>query len=162
MTFDLQPTLVGELVELRPLREDDRDALYAVAKDPLIWEQHPEHDRWREPVFRAFFDGALASRGAFVVVDRATGEVVGSTRYHAADHRQVEIGWTFLCRSRWGGAFNAEMKRLMLDHAFRFVPRVIFVIGERNRRSRRAVEKLGATLAETRPDGKVVYALHRR
>jgi N-acetyltransferase len=156
-----QPTLTGDLLELRPLREDDWDALYAVARDPLIWEQHPASDRWQEPVFRAFFRDALASGGALVAVDRATGEVIGSSRYHGFDGQQVEIGWTFLARSRWGGRWNGEMKRLMLEHAFAFVPRVIFVIGANNRRSRRAVEKLGAALAESRPDGKVVYAIRR-
>jgi len=147
--MERQPVLRGELVELRPLRPDDFPALYAVASDPRIWEQHPAADRWREPVFREYFEGALASGGAFLVLDAGDGRVIGCTRYHGFDaaRREVEIGWTFLARSHWGGRYNGEMKRLLLDHAFRFVDRVIFVIGPENRRSRRAVEKIGGVRA---------------
>lgn len=165
--FDLQPTLVGELVALHPLAPTDLDALYAVARDPLIWAQHPAHDRHEEPVFRAFFAEALASGGAFLVRDRADARVIGSTRYHGLDpvRGEVEIGWTFLARSHWGGRHNGEMKRLMLAHAFRFVERVVFVIGERNVRSRQAVARIGAVLATpaTRADrpGSVVYEVTR-
>jgi RimJ/RimL family protein N-acetyltransferase len=146
MTFDPQPVLEGELLELRPLVAGDWDALYAVASDPSIWEQHPVSDRWREPVFRAFFDEALDSGGALVALDRADGRIIGSSRFHGWDagRREVEIGWTFLARDRWGGAWNGEMKRLMLGHAFRWADSVLFLIGPDNRRSQRAVEKLGA------------------
>jgi N-acetyltransferase len=148
MEFDAQPVLTGELVALRPLVPGDWDALYAVASDPLIWEQHPVSDRWREPVFRTFFDEALASGGALAALDRADGRMIGSSRFHGFDpeRREVEIGWTFLARSYWGGAYNGEMKRLMLDHAFRFVDGVLFLIGPLNRRSQGAVAKLGAIL----------------
>lgn len=165
MSFELQPTLIGDRIELRPLREDDFGALFAVAADPLIWEQHPNHDRWKEEVFREFFRGAMDSRGAFLAVDRADGRVIGSSRYHGYDEAksEIEIGWTFLARSHWGGVYNGEMKRLMLEHAFRFVRSVIFVIGPRNIRSQRAVEKIGGTFAGSRvePDGResVVYRL---
>lgn len=169
MSFELQPTLAGDLLELRPLRVTDWDHLYAVARDPLIWEQHPSSDRWKEPVFRAFFKEAIESGGALAAIDRATGQIVGSSRYHAysAERNEVEIGWTFLARSHWGGTFNGEMKRLMLGHAFRFVDNVVFVIGPKNMRSRKAVEKLGAVLAETRPNvttgrESVVYRLTSR
>jgi N-acetyltransferase len=154
MPFDLQPHLRGELVELRPLHADDFDALFAVASDPLIWEQHPASDRYKEEVFRAFFRDAMESGGAFVVHDLADGRVIGSSRYHAYDEvrSEVEIGWTFLARSHWGGRYNGEMKRLMLDHAFRFVERVVFLIGPSNIRSQRAVERIGAVRAGTRRD----------
>ena len=167
MPFELQPTLNGSLVNLRPLQPGDYEALYAVASDPLIWEQHPNHDRYQPEVFQAFFQGALESGGAFLVTDAATGEVIGSTRFNGYDEatREIEIGWTFLARSRWGGAYNGEMKRLLLEHAFQFVDRVLFVIGEHNVRSRRALEKIGGTLVDTRsePGGqsKVVYAITR-
>jgi N-acetyltransferase len=167
VTFELQPTLTGRLVRLRPLRPDDYDALYAVAGDPLIWEQHPNSDRYQPAVFQDFFRGALECGGAFLVTDAATGEVIGSTRFNGYDEakREIEIGWTFLARSRWGGAYNGEMKQLLLEHAFQFVDRVIFVIGERNVRSRRALEKIGGVLVDTRPEpngqGKVVYAITR-
>jgi RimJ/RimL family protein N-acetyltransferase len=146
MTFELQPTLRGELVELRPLREEDFDALFAVASDPLIWEQHPASDRYQERVFRDFFDGAMASGGAFIVMDGRSGAVIGSSRYfgYNAAESEVEIGWTFLARSHWGGKYNGEMKQLMLRHAFRFVKTVVFLIGPNNIRSQRAVEKIGA------------------
>jgi RimJ/RimL family protein N-acetyltransferase len=164
MITDLQPTLEGERVLLRPLRPDDFDALYAVARDPLIWEQHPASDRWQEPVFRKFFADALASGGAFLVVDRRTGEVVGSSRYHGYDaqKREVEIGWTFLARSHWGGHFNHEMKRLMLEHAFGFVDTVLFFVGVNNVRSQRAVERIGAArrgVQQRATSENAVYAL---
>jgi RimJ/RimL family protein N-acetyltransferase len=164
MITDLQPTLEGERVLLRPLRPDDFDALYAVARDPLIWEQHPASDRWQEPVFRKFFADALASGGAFLVIDRRTGEVVGSSRYHGYDaqKREVEIGWTFLARSHWGGHFNHEMKRLMLEHAFGFVDTVLFFVGVNNVRSQRAVERIGAArrgVQQRASSENAVYAL---
>ena len=154
MPFDSQPVLHGERLELRPLRAEDWEALYAVASDSLIWEQHPSRNRHELEVFRAFFDEALASGGALVAIDRANGLVIGSSRFHGYDEAtsEVEIGWTFLARLYWGGVYNGEMKRLMLAHAFRFVDSVIFVIGPQNLRSQKAVLKLGAVLtSETRP-----------
>jgi RimJ/RimL family protein N-acetyltransferase len=165
MPFELQPTLRGELVELRPLCEDDFAGLYAVASDPLIWEQHPASDRYREDVFREFFRGALESGGAFVVSDAKTGRPIGSTRFCGYDEgrSEIEIGWTFLARSHWGGVHNGEMKRLMLAHAFKFVESVVFLVGPDNMRSRRAVEKIGGVLDGSRPNAvgrdSVVYRI---
>jgi len=152
MPFELQPRLTGDLLELRPLRAEDFPELYAVATDPLIWEQHPSRDRYKEDVFTAFFREALESGGALVAVDRKDGRVIGSSRFHGYDEAksEVEIGWTFLARSHWGGVYNGEMKRLMLGHAFRFVTSVIFVIGTQNFRSQRAVEKIGGVRVGTR------------
>ncbi len=171
MEFDLQPTLTGTLLELRPLQPEDFDALFATASDPLIWEQHPESDRYERTVFQRYFDGAIESRGAFAIIERASGRIVGSSRYWnlKPDESEVEIGWTFLERAFWGGRYNAELKALMLDHAFRFVERVVFVVGENNLRSQKAVRKLGADLvgSEERaaPDGSVrrnvIFALTR-
>ena len=148
LLLDLQPHLVGRLVELRPLRADDYDALYVVASDPLIWEQHPD-ERWREDVFRGFFEQHLETGSALVILDRSDGRVIGTSRYHGYDPErgegEVEIGWTFLARSHWGGAVNGEVKQLMLEHAFGSVERVIFFVAPDNLRSRRAVEKIGAT-----------------
>jgi RimJ/RimL family protein N-acetyltransferase len=150
MPFDLQPTLKGELLELRPLREEDWQELYAVASDPLIWEQHPSSDRYKEDVFREFFRGAMECGGALIAIDVRDGRVVGSSRFYGYDEAasEIEIGWTFLARSHWGGVYNGEMKRLMLEHAFRFVKSVVFFVGPENLRSRKAVEKIGAV-----PDG---------
>ena len=152
MPFELQPTLTGTLLELRPLRRDDFDALYAAASDPLIWEQHPESDRYKRDVFQRYFDGAIESGGAFAVVDRQTGRVIGSSRYHGYDEAasEVEIGWTFLERAYWGGAYNREMKRLMVGHALTFVTRVVFLVGLTNTRSQRAMEKVGGVRAGIR------------
>src|SRR5262249_19838844 len=132
MQFELQPTLTGKLLALRPLREHDFEGLYAVASDPLIWEQHPRKDRHKREVFEEFFRGALESGGAFLVVDAATKTAIGSSRYHSwkPDESEVEIGYTFLARRCWGHTYNREMKKLMLDHAFRFVDNVVFAIGE--------------------------------
>jgi RimJ/RimL family protein N-acetyltransferase len=163
MPFNLQPTLNGELLELRPLRPGDWDALFAAASDPLIWEQHPESDRYKPNVFRRYFDGAMESGGAFAVIDRRTGGIIGSTRFHGYDEAasEIEIGWTFLTRDYWGGPYNREMKQLMLAHAFRFVGRVVFLVGPGNLRSQRAMEKIGATrLATTRRDS-VVFVIER-
>jgi RimJ/RimL family protein N-acetyltransferase len=154
MPFDLQPTLRGQLVELRPLRAEDFDNLFAVAGDPLIWEQHPARGRYREDQFRILFTESLESGGALIAIDRKDARVIGSSRYHAynEDGSEVEIGWTFLARSHWGGRYNGEMKRLMLQHAFRFVDRVVFLVGTDNLRSQRAVEKIGAVRAGARHD----------
>ena len=142
-----QPVLLGERLELRPLREGDWAALYAVAADPELWALHPANDRWREPVFRAFFDDALAGGGAMAAVLRESGAIVGSSRWQRhdpADGGSVEIGWTLLARAHWGSGLNLEMKRLMLGHAFQWVETVRFRVGEGNARSRRALAKIGA------------------
>jgi N-acetyltransferase len=156
MPFDLQPILKGELLELRPLRPEDFHDLYSVAADPLIWEQHPNSDRYQEEVFREFFRVALESGGALVAIDSKDGQVIGSSRFHGYDEEksEIEIGWTFLARSHWGGTYNREMKRLMLRHAFRFVESVIFLIGQENFRSQRAVEKIGGVRVGSRADGR--------
>jgi RimJ/RimL family protein N-acetyltransferase len=161
VTFDPQPRLAGELVEVRPLRADDFEALFDAASDPLIWDQHPD-DRHLPERFRVFFDEHLASGGALAVLDRRSGRVVGTTRFHGHDpgRDEVEIGWTFLRRSHWGGAVNGELKGLLLEHAFRSVETVVFLVHAGNLRSRRAVEKLGAVESGERR-GMVLYALRR-
>ena len=154
MTFEMQPILRSEILEVRPLRAGDFEELFSVASDPLIWEQHPNSDRYKHDVFRKFFDEALASGGAFVVIDRKTGRVIGSSRFNCHDlvRSEVEIGWTFLARSHWGGIYNRELKRLMMSHAFKFVDSVIFFIGSTNVRSQRALEKLGGVRIGTKTD----------
>lgn len=154
MPFDFQPTLKGTLVELRPLCANDSDELFAVASDPLIWEQHSVRDRYKADVFSALFRESLASRGALTALDCKDGRIIGSSRFHAynAQASEVEIGWTFLARSHWGGRYNREMKQLMLRHAFQFVKRVVFLIGPQNVRSQKAIEKLGGVRVGSRPD----------
>lgn len=149
--MDRQPVLEGERLLLRPLREDDWEELFAVASDPQVWTVHPAHDRWQEPVFRAFFADALAQGGALAVIEKASGAIVGSSRFQGhdpADGGSVEIGWTFLARRLWGGGYNAEMKRLMLQHALQYVERVEFRVGEANVISRRAMVNIGGILTD--------------
>jgi N-acetyltransferase len=148
-----QPLIGNERVRLRPLRVADFESLYAVAADPLVWEQHPNRDRYRRDVFEKWFEGALQSGGAALVFDAATDELIGSSRFYDHDPaaRTVLIGYTFLARSHWGGGYNPALKALMLGYAFRFVDRVLFHVGERNRRSRIAMERLGAVLRGSLP-----------
>jgi len=148
MSFDLQPKLENALIRLRPLRAEDFEQLYAVASDPLLWEQHPSRTRYQRDVFQNYFKGAMESGGALLVFDNRTGQVLGSSRFYDYDEaeRRVEIGYTFIARSHWGGHYNRALKTLMLDHAFQFVDSVVFHVGADNRRSRMAMEKLGATL----------------
>jgi len=146
--------LKGQLLELRPLRPEDYHDLFAVASDPLIWEQHPAKDRYKEDVFQRFLQDALESGGALIAIDSRDGQVIGSSRFHGYDEAmsEIEIGWTFLARSHWGGTYNREMKQLMLQHAFRYVKSVVFLIGPQNLRSQRAMEKIGGVRVGSRPD----------
>ena len=169
--INLQPELAGNGISLRPLAAADWAELYAVAADPLIWAGHPAHDRWQEPVFRAFFDQALASGGAMVTIDTASGALIGSSRYDLAraSPGEVEIGWTFLSRRYWGGTTNAAIKALMIAHALTRFDRVIFLVGGANIRSRRAMEKIGGVLTDRcfladmagTPVNHVIYAIDR-
>lgn len=171
--FDKQPSLEGRTVRLRPLAPNDFDGLYAVASDPLIWALHPASNRYQRPVFQKLFDESIASGGAMVVIHKASGSIIGSSRYNLRDPASgnVEIGWSYLARSYWGGATNGEVKALLLNHAFRFVDTVHFRVGETNLRSRRAVEKIGGILTDRRdelemPDGTkaihVIFEINRQ
>ncbi len=147
---DLQPVLEGPRLTLRPLRPEDWDEMFAAGADPEIWAVHPERHRYEEPLFRQFFDGGLECGGALTILDKSTGRMIGSSRYirHDPQRREIEIGWTFLTRAYWGGDYNRELKRLMLDHAFTFADTVVFWVGEDNLRSRRAMEKIGGVPRE--------------
>ena len=155
--FELQPSIENHWVRLEPLLAGDFDALYSIAADPLIWELHPSRNRYQREVFATYFEGAIESGGAFRVFDNITGALIGSSRYYDLDQAQrtVAIGYTFIARSHWGGQYNRALKTLMLEHAFRFVDRVIFHVGAANLRSRRAMEKLGGVLI-----GEVAMSYH--
>jgi RimJ/RimL family protein N-acetyltransferase len=171
MTPERQPVLEGERVLLRPSTPEDWDALFAVASDPLVWEVHPAHDRWQAPVFRAYFDAGIASGGALTIVNKATGAVIGSSRFDnwEPEADEIEIGWTYLARDYWGGSYNREIKRLMLDHIHRFVRTAVFTVGVDNVRSRKAMEKIGGTMRPGTVDRlmagamkpHVIYEIHR-
>jgi N-acetyltransferase len=163
--FDFQPTLTGLLIQLRPLRTSDFEPLYSVASDLLLWDQHPDKSRTTREGFAKFFEDALASRGTLVAVERVGDSMIGCSRFHTyrAEQQDVTIGYTFLARSHWGGTYNGEMKRLMLEHAFRFVDSVRFLVAEQNLRSRRAVEKLGAVDvgAEEHRELRIVHRIYQ-
>lgn len=164
--FELQPTLTGDLLKLRPVKPDDFAALYRAASDPLIWEQHPNSDRYKEEIFKGYFDGAIECGGALVILDAGTDEIIGSSRYYGLNEEtsEIEIGWTFLTTKYWGGTYNRELKNLMLSHAYKFVDHVLFFVGPNNLRSRKAVEKLGAVYVDTRSrfgGDSVVYRLSK-
>jgi RimJ/RimL family protein N-acetyltransferase len=148
--FDFQPILEGPRITVRPIATADWHDMFAAAADPGIWEQHPVPDRYTETSFRQYFDDAIDSGSAFAFVDRLSGEIIGSSRYHGLDpvKSEVEIGWTFLARAYWGGSYNAEIKQLLLDHAYLYVDTVVFWIGEANMRSRKATEKIGGELRD--------------
>jgi len=144
-SFNLQPTLENDIIRIVPLKADDFETLYAIASDPLIWEQHPNKDRYKREVFETFFKGAMESQGAFLVYDRKTGAAIGSSRYYEADEekKSIAIGYTFIARDHWGGTYNPSLKSLMMEHAFQHFDAVIYHIGALNIRSQKAMEKLG-------------------
>ena len=167
--FNLQPTLENDLLIIRPMQADDFDGLYKVASDPLVWAQHPAKDRYQLPVFTALFKDGLASGGAFVVIDKATGGIIGSTRFNPVKEsaNAIEIGWSYLACAYWGGVVNKSQKYLLMDYAFQYVDNVLFYINKDNVRSRKAVEKLGGTrithldgrLLDARSDVGVIYRI---
>ncbi len=168
----LQPTLQSDILILRPLKEDDFENLYTIASDPLIWEQHPAKDRYQRNVFEPFFKEAMDSKGAFAVIDKKTGEIIGSTRFHPVKEsgNAIEIGWTFLARNYWGGQYNISMKTLLMNHAFGFVDHVIFCVNEHNTRSQKAVKKIGGVrihqieniILEPRPGSTFMYCVRKK
>ncbi len=146
-TINWQPALLeDDLIQLLPLQTADFEALYEAASDPLIWEQHPEKERYKKDVFQLYFDNAIASKSAFIMLDKKSGKVIGSTRYHdyKPESSSIGIGYTFLIRECWGGLYNQSSKKLLLNHAFQYVDKVFFQIGTNNIRSQKATMKLGA------------------
>jgi len=143
--MNLQPTLHGELLELRPLQNEDYPALFEAASDPLIWEMHPQPDRYKPEVFKSFFAEAMASKGALVITDLKNLKIVGTSRYYDYDPKNssVVIGYAFLTREYWGGKYNWELKKLMVNYALGFVKTTFFHVGIANIRSQKAMLKIG-------------------
>ena len=150
LTPNLQPTLRSELLRLEPLKPEDFEALYQVAADPQIWEQHPNNDRYKVEVFRLYFDSAIASKGAFLIIEQNTNRIIGCTRYYHYEpqKRSVAIGYTFLAKAYWGGQYNKIAKQLLLDHIFSYVDKVYFFIGSQNIRSQKGTMRIGAKKLE--------------
>lgn len=146
MYINLQPTLENEFIRLQPLQQNDFERLYAVASDPLIWEQHPNKDRYKREAFQTYFEGAMESKGALLVIDTITGEVAGSSRFYDCNEaeKSLLIGYTFIARKYWGKTYNPAMKALMIDHAFQYVDNILFHIGANNTRSQIAIGRVGA------------------
>ena len=142
---NLQPTLQGESLTLRPVVPEDFHEMFEAASDPLIWEQHPASDRYKKEVFEKFFADALACNGGLTLLDSKTGKIIGSSRFYEADlsKSEVVIGFTFLTRKYWGGIYNKELKKLMMDYAFQFFDSILFHVGDKNLRSQKAMEKIG-------------------
>lgn len=144
--MNLQPVLKSDRLELRPMSESDFNDLYQAASDPLIWEMHPQPDRYKPDVFRKFFDDAIASKGALVVIDRTTSQIIGTSRFYdfRPENSSVIIGYTFLSRPYWGGSYNLDLKKLMINYALKSVKTAYFQVGIGNLRSQKAMEKIGA------------------
>lgn len=144
--INVQSILENEKVILYPLQEKDFEVLYAVASDPKIWEQHPNKDRWKKEVFKTFFDGAMQSKGAFKIVEKATGNTIGSTRIYDYNEQEnsIFIGYTFYAVQYWGKGINHAVKTIMLDYIFQSVSKVHFHIGANNIRSQVAIGRIGA------------------
>ena len=152
MRSQLTTRLEGQVVVLEPLEAHHKDGLFAAAQRPEIWQ-------WMAPIgesqesFSAWFDASLAEseagrEGVFATIDRASGEPIGSTRFHdwREVHRGVEIGWTWLSPSMWRTGANVEAKLLLLEYAFEHLRcvRVEFKTDARNERSRAALAALPA------------------
>ena len=146
MNFSIQPTLENDIVSLVPLEKHDFEELFDVASDPKVWEQHPNKERYKREVFENFFQGAMESKGAFLIIDQETEEALGSTRFYDFNENDnsIFIGYTFYGKKYWGKNYNSQVKKLMLDYIFQFVESVNFHVGSENYRSQKAMKKLGA------------------
>ena len=161
--MNLQPILGNQYITLQPITSNDFDALYLVASDPLIWEQHPDKLRYQKDVFQQYFDSAIESKGAFLIIDTATKDIIGSSRYYKLDetNKQVAIGYTFIAKKYWGTNYNHQLKKIMIDYAFEFVNSVKFYVGENNIRSQKAIQKIGASYFG-KQDKSLVYIINKQ
>ena len=147
MHLNLKPEILEDnIVKLIPLEENHFDALYKVASDPLIWELHPIKDRYKKEVFATFFEGAITSKSAFLILHKEKNEIIGTTRLYdySPEKSSIAIGFTFIGREFWGGHYNKAIKKLLIDYAFQYVNSILFHVGSENIRSQKAVLKLGA------------------
>lgn len=147
MPFIFPTILKDDLVEASALQENNFAELFKAANDPIIWEQHPNKNRYKQEEFSIYFEGAIKETTAFLVRDMNTKEVIGCSRYYDYNEleKKITIGYTFFITKCWGKEYNKRLKKLMIDYAFQFVDTIIFVVGAVNKRSQIAVERLGAT-----------------
>jgi len=148
--LNLSPTLCGNLVTLRPVRENDWDGMFEVASNPKVWADHVKRNRYKEEEFRPYFDSAILSGSALTIIDNETGMIIGTSRYHDYKPKkgEIEIGWTFIACEFWGGEYNAEVKSLMLRHVFSFLDIVVFWVAKDNLISQSAMKKIGGVLRD--------------
>lgn len=146
MDFSIQPLLKNEMAEILPLRADHFDLVYQAASDPQVWEQHPNRNRYQKEVFKVYFEGAIESKGAFMIKDILTGEIAGCTRFYNYDpeKKMILIGYTFYAKKYWGTGLNHAVKKSMLDYIFQYVDHVHFHIGACNVRSQISIGRLRA------------------
>jgi len=144
--FSMQPTIRGVNISIRPLDEMDFDDLYSCASDKGIWSGHPSPDRYKLSEFRPYFKSAIDSEASVAVIENSSDKIIGLSRYYFSDSdkRDISIGFTFLAKEYWGGKTNYELKKIMLEHAFRYFNVVWFHIGPTNVRSQKATLKIGA------------------
>lgn len=160
--------LEGEVVRLEPLAYAHTSELFAHCASDEVWAYLPESKPRTEDEYKRSIWNALAQRDAglrepFAVIDRQTGEAIGSTSYldAAPDEYRIEIGWTYYDPAYWRSAVNTECKYLLLREAFegRGCQRVALKTDLLNERSQHAIERLGAEREgvirnhRLRPDG---------
>jgi RimJ/RimL family protein N-acetyltransferase len=157
MRPNIQPVLENDFILLQPLKSSDFEQLYSVASDPLIWEQHPNKNRYQRTVFQTYFEGAMESKGAFLILDKKTGEIIGCSRFYDynPDKNSILIGYTFIACKYWGKKYNPAIKALMINHAFQFCDTILFHVGASNIRSQIAIKRLGA-----KKNGEFAVAYH--
>lgn len=150
----INPTILeGYFVTLQKLSFEHLEALAQVAQNPIIWRNLPI-EGWQRPIFNKWITKSLQEQEngnalVFVIMEAATNRIIGTTRFQdiCHEHRKTDIGWTWFAPEAWGLGFNLEAKNMMLTHAFENwnVLKVGFKVDERNLRSQRALEKIGAS-----------------
>lgn len=153
MNFDQVPLLENSRVLLRPIQDADKAALREIALDEEIWRymitrisNEEELDAWIQTATSGY---QLGTRYTFMIVDKATGQLAGSTSYGniSVPDKRLEIGWTWLSRDYRGTGLNRHCKFLLLRYAFEVLQmeRVELKGDALNIRSRKAMLKIGAT-----------------
>lgn len=143
--------LTGEKVILQPLTEDYFQKLTEASSEDIIWTYMPVKGSNPEMLLGALTEALhkrdLAEQYPFVVIEKASGRVMGSTRFLQLNetHRSLEIGYTWYQTEYWGKGFNEECKYLLLQYSFEILKtiRVQIITSDKNVRSKRAIERIG-------------------